>query len=562
MEKRKIFKQIDDFSVISSSNKIREQKENKDKNNCNNEIIKIRDFSDYKITTMTIIITFNKYINLDIAYTLLNYARRNPEWVNLEQSILSTTNINNNGDTKKKKKKIPHYGKPGSIISMRYKGYHRGLKIENIDKRFKNSIMIEISTEESNLSFKLSDDNIHMTGATSSNQAIEGGSYIVDQLNYIQEMLDYIQNNQKEAQEAFLWLKENTKGDIIEQESSVTIELDETSESETYINISGITESEDCTESIVSYTLPYDKERESSYGLKLPSGIEISTDENGIQQFVIHSNAIPKMINKEIVIFFLRQYWEFLYHSDYCSELEWILSIKKIYDDFPANRSNPNFIPNESLSENQIIRDDKSDQFNIKSNSGELGDSSYIELDNMRNSAGDIGSPRSVPHDCGESPKGVLGSIVEPLWEPIIDTICLDEIHKVMVNYSLNLGFPVDRFKLAKHLSNLNGFITKFDNQFHPNVSARLPYQIGEGIRFKNRKTIPTVSLMIHRSGSVMLTGPNESICEWAYYLFMKSINAIKDKIVSPYPCPTNASKNYCTDLIEDDLDQLTLDDE
>lgn len=171
------------------------------------------------------------------------------------------------------KYKIPHCGNPGAIFSLRYKGFTRGIIRSNSTKPFKNSITIDIATEKKNVSIKLSSTKIQMCGASSVEQGAEGANHIIQALLAIQDELEYIQKNRDLAQTTLEWLKHETHGAPVER-------ADESGKLDHYIQ----------TPTLSNY---------------------------------------PSTVDGRIVNFLLRQHPDFLYHSDFCSELDWILTLKQ-----------------------------------------------------------------------------------------------------------------------------------------------------------------------------------------------------------------------------------------
>lgn len=106
----------------------------------------IEPFESLKITTITLIISLSGYVFLDEAFALLPITR-----IELPPSKRVT-----------QKFKIPHCKIPGSILSLRYNGYTKGIIRTVSKKAFKNSITCDISTREKNVSLKLSRTKMQM----------------------------------------------------------------------------------------------------------------------------------------------------------------------------------------------------------------------------------------------------------------------------------------------------------------------------------------------------------------------------------------------------------------
>jgi len=158
-----------------------------------------KEFKDLKITTMTLVISLNGSINLKETFSTLPITR-----IELPQRKRVL-----------KKFKIPHHDVPGSILSMRYAGYTRGVVRSSGKKWFKNSITIDMSVKEKNLSLKVSNTKIQMCGASSDEQALEGANRLIQKIFLVQEEIDYIKQNKDKALEIVEYIAENFRGDLI-----------------------------------------------------------------------------------------------------------------------------------------------------------------------------------------------------------------------------------------------------------------------------------------------------------------------------------------------------------
>lgn len=152
-------------------------------------------FDRLKITTMTLIFDLEGVVNLQVASFLLDVMS------NFDSKIL----------TKQKNKIICK--EPGNIFHTRYGDCTRGIFNGGSKKIFKNAITMMISTIEKNLNIKLCTRRIHMCGAKSSNNGIEGVNHLITKLNDIQEHLNYINDHPIETENSINWIKMKSKGD-------------------------------------------------------------------------------------------------------------------------------------------------------------------------------------------------------------------------------------------------------------------------------------------------------------------------------------------------------------
>lgn len=231
--------------------------------------MEIHPFESLKITTITLVITLSNRVNADIAFQVLPITR-----VVVQQTRESS------------KCKIPHCKTPGSILSMRYRDNIRGL-IRNKSNPFKNAVTIDISTVQKNINLKLSSYSIQMCGASSNSDGVEAATHIINHLKNIQSILNLVQNNTVQTLEAIEWIKDITRGNVVERIYS---------EEKRFINVTLL--------------------------------INHTTD-NEISRPMI---PIPITLNQNITIFLLSLCDDFIYHSDMCRKLDFMLKIPGVID--------------------------------------------------------------------------------------------------------------------------------------------------------------------------------------------------------------------------------------
>jgi len=344
--------------------------------------MEIKNFEELPITTMTLVIKLNSDIIKELAFHLLPITK-----IEIQQTREAS------------KCKLPHCDIPGSIISLRYKDMVRGV-IKSKSKPFKNAVTIDISTIKKNISLKLSANTIQMCGASSKDNGVEAAKYLINHLKRIQKIIKKIQENKEETKKIVEWVKEESRGDIIEKNNWDKKEYD-------------------------NVTLLIKREN-FDYKIKTPINI-------------------PSNFDNEVTSFFISMIHDFIYHSDMCSKLDFIMNIKK------------------------IIEDD-------------------LEILN---------------------------------------------INEAMVNYNYSLGFKVDRTKVNKYIDGKHGFISRYNNAFATSVTIELPYDpILKNNNNRRKNKIPHHTFLVYRSGSVTQSGPGGTSMKDAYYLFMNTINDIKDLII------------------------------
>lgn len=250
-------------------------------------------FENLKVTTMTLVIPLVGSINLNSAFGLFKITR-----VNLPQPKRQT-----------QKYKIPYCAEPGSILSLRYKGCTRGIIRSVSSDHFKHSITIDIATKEKNVSVKLSSMGMQICGATSVSQGEEAARYIIQQLIEVQDHLDFIHQHPEKAAKVLKWIKENTQGEITYR---ITAENDSTELEDRCEQLS-------CEKVGSEKETPYEKERKTPPMPKIEADATINLPEK-----------IPDDFPKELVDFLLQKAQDFIFHSDFCAEIDWIYSIEKV----------------------------------------------------------------------------------------------------------------------------------------------------------------------------------------------------------------------------------------
>ncbi len=225
------------------------------------------DFDHLNVTTMTVIVPFSGEVELDLVFPLLEITR-----IDLPPTKRQT-----------QKFKIPHCAKPGAILSARYKGTTRGIVKSQSTRYFLNAITLDISTIEKNVSIKLSKSKMHICGSTSTEQSREASQHVLNQLTYIQNMLNYINEDEERTKTTVEWLFSATRG---------SIKLTQTTYHEN---------SQDQPRFMITHEL------------KQPD-----------------IDNIPTNVDTKIVKFLINQMNYFIYYEDFCMQVNWITQLKTI----------------------------------------------------------------------------------------------------------------------------------------------------------------------------------------------------------------------------------------
>lgn len=107
-------------------------------------------------------------------------------------------------------KKVPTCNIEGAILSVRFKDTNRGFPK---DSCFKNSIILDISMGNKNVSVKLSDKKIQLCGATSEKMSIKASKILINYILKIQELLDLLHKDPVKTQNTIKWVLSVTRSD-------------------------------------------------------------------------------------------------------------------------------------------------------------------------------------------------------------------------------------------------------------------------------------------------------------------------------------------------------------
>jgi len=236
--------------------------------------MEITPFEELRTTTITMIVTLDSKIYKEIAFHLFPI------------TIIENYKIKNTA-----KCKLPHSKTPGDIVSMRYKNNTRGI-IKNKKNPFKNAVTIDISTKIKNISLKLSKNSIQICGASSKEDGIEASNHIINHLQYIQNMLNIINDNITETLEIVKWIKNNTKGEKVEK---------------------NVVESKICNNFL------------------------LNIHEKILDNYIYIPIIIPEYFNKKLINYLLSLSNDFLYHSDFCKKLDYVLKLKNVIKNATIN---------------------------------------------------------------------------------------------------------------------------------------------------------------------------------------------------------------------------------
>nr|QBK92028.1 MAG: transcription factor TFIID [Pithovirus LCPAC304] len=243
--------------------------------------MEIKPFKGLNVTTMTLIARFGGKIYLDPIFCLLPIT-----WIEMPVKKRQT-----------KKVKIPHCKILGSLLSLRFRGFTRGIFRTASKKHFRNSITMDISTSLKNISLKLSERSIQMCGPTSVEMGQEAITHLFRHIHTLQHFLDYMNDHMEQARFTVEKLTQWTLG-----QETIRVSRDVRQ----YDNVLlAITEDHDDFEVIV----PKEKELDQA------------------------SKKYPAQFDKKIAQFLLQFCPEFAYHSQLIDNFQHILETQRVIDE-------------------------------------------------------------------------------------------------------------------------------------------------------------------------------------------------------------------------------------
>jgi hypothetical protein len=444
------------------------------------KIIEIKAFSDLDITTMTCGISFTDgELNLETIIWLLPITRV-PPIVN-----------------KKRKIKIPFItGKPGAIITARYKDITRGLKRSSNETSFSHAVTIDMCGSTKSMCVKLSPGTTHICGATSKDNAEEVVHLLINKLKIAQRILELIRDYPNIMTLVVKYVEHITRSNKL-----VTAEEKETIKTSNPMNISIV---KPVIRTLINriqtpakeefYKFICDELKHTSNDVKTTDVKTTDVKTPSVTKLFINSitkqailkvdkepEAIKSLLNLQgansnnellnelyIAMSFIHSYHEeFDYHHQLHQKLKWLLRVPSFFKDHP--------------SEIMCV-----------------------------------------------SPK-----------------IQISQFKTYMVNYNFSLSFPVNRYELAKCLHGNGGFFARYDNAADHQVTVTLPLDSKNSEeKMRKKNTVDKMTWLIHRSGKVTMSTPiNDSKAAEIYEELMKIIANSIDSIVGSVPL-SKKSKN------------------
>uniref|UniRef100_A0A6C0BLG2 Uncharacterized protein n=1 Tax=viral metagenome TaxID=1070528 RepID=A0A6C0BLG2_9ZZZZ len=106
-------------------------------------------------------------------------------------------------------------------------------------------------------------------------------------------------------------------------------------------------------------------------------------------------------------------------------------------------------------------------------------------------------------------------------------------VNKVMINHNFDLGFSLDRAKLAELINGMNGYVATYDNCIdkHVNIKKVCEEDGVDRSLLKKKNKIRCHSFRVFMGGSVTQSSPSEVTMKDAYYDFRNTIESIRSLI-------------------------------
>lgn len=364
-------------------------------------------FDNLKITTMTLIFNLDCVIDLRTAFLLT-----------------PITKIENN-ETKTKYRtryKIPHY-KEGSILSMRYRGFTRGI-LKTLTKRyFKNSVTVDLSLKEKNVNVKMCASKFHMCGAKTMDQGYEGANIMLKNLEYISNIIKRMNENPEIKQKTLNTILSKIKksGKLVWKMNPQNVEKDCEIPNSIFMKISN---------DIVSKMENLEKN---------PHVIEILVDE--YYQKFLHSDS-ENMISDGQDLSLVQRKRESLH--------KWLSESLTLFESIeiePLQTDEKNSIDMEYYTMILQDIDDKT-----------AYDQMTLRID-----------------------------IIRDIESVFTGNLSINGVNKAMVNFNYSLGCKIDRHMLKKLINEYDGFYAQFDNSIVHYVTIKCPYESPDVKKKKNK---------------------------------------------------------------------------
>jgi hypothetical protein len=403
-------------------------------------------------------------------------------------------------------KKLPHFkDSPGTLITMAYNGEMRGL-VRNISKGYlKNSLEIDISIREKNINMKMSENKFQMVGLKNLNQGWEVLEYITKHVTSIHEYLLKIQENKGYYSKQFDLIKKHIRGEDckhpVYKNYSFTFFDDSLGNEKKPKRIL-----KDMDSNVSIDVLERTTEKVLTHDFPSPSGSSQENDSEDVIESEDEEVATSRTVNmtkKEIMDLFATR------TSVNVKRRHVTIHTEKLtgeYDDILIN-----FEP--------LNADSGVDHMSYKFIRNAISNFKYY--------------PDAI----------VIIDWILSLENGVYDDKpVISRLSKAMVNYNYDLGFMINRARLAALINRPGtGFRCSYDILVHHTVTIRMTpvpeedeeEEVETGNKKKSKKD---VKFMVYHSGKVTQSGPNEEINKKCYKKFVEFINSVYEEIVQYKP--------------------------
>ena len=505
-------------------------------------------FKSLDITTVTAIVYLEGKIYVNPAFFLMEMYR-----------IGNHTECN----ISSKKSKLPLMDAPGRVLSLTASFDDKTLFVRGIQrsKSLKNAKTIDISVTGKNVNLKLYENQIHMCGVTSRNMAIEAGNIIIQKINQVQDMLEYIKDHPVEMDSTIEWVREKTLGpeefvedgttNIVNRENifPLTPEMTEILMSEAIVEAEEMASmnSEDNLENKVINISKLSSQQYIPSNDLIVNIIDDDDDEptdsdnieiNGCRPFNISKpeinpnivGYIPSVnqrgwtcVEKVNYIIFPEEFISQGYHSTYS---------KRPIDCYPEGVDGR--IAN-------LLLDLAIDYQRHDLYSAQLGWISTIEnvidnfdrfqdINNVHHQDGEENDVEQISDQGDSEQYDIPNYYPQPNNEYAFKSpIKIINVKTSMTNYNYNIGFNLINNDVADYIRDVCGFVPVYVNTFDHSVKIYLPYDIPDYLKDSikiERKT--KHSFMLYKTGSVTQSSSHEILAREAYILFNRVIQAIR----------------------------------
>nr|QBK90096.1 MAG: uncharacterized protein LCPAC102_00060 [Pithovirus LCPAC102] len=521
------------FKIIDKKNKDRSLNK-KILQFIHNIILIMKKFKDLKVSTMVNSVPLTG--NIDLLKTVSLIRLYYPKFIKSNRKKkIDFPNVASNDiiETSERIRIDNGHCFPGDITYTGYRNIKRGM-IRSKKNAFKNAIGIDIASPTKFVSCKIFSDSIHISGAKSDEMIIYSVEKILENIIYVQNIIDKIHQDPEKTLNTINWVKQNTKGivhAIVKGTHTIVDDID-IDHYDINNNIK-----------ILDHKFNMRLRPIAEISLVISTNIDLSIlHENNICVYIYHINSL---------IITLKQYPKKLIHNF----IHIYNTLKYVNIDYTGLTNKVNNLI--------IMMLDLFKEFCIYYITYEWYD--YIEYkqciicppeyyNNLYPESIDADiakylisiSPDYIFHDIYESQLNWILTVDKLYTTDNNEPISMCQIKYISINYNYKIGYEVYLPELINMLQSM-GIHAEQDELCVKYVTVHIPYIIPDDYIMhiqkkkikvnKNKKSTTEQkqvhSFMIYTNGSVTQSGPYPPLNEIAYNKLMTALIKIKPHIIN-----------------------------